>query len=167
MTAAEKGLLCKFQRNELVILGTQTDFFGMLEAARPVGDRCYVVEMIVLFGFVRIFLDVLIEDAARNDRGLVHEVGTGTVECYRVKGGGDADVRDERDVVFKMAVAVRRNVGDDGDMEARAAIDDRQGILSHLLVEVVEGGVVVRADGIEGADADAAAAADAFVVSAM
>ena len=52
-------------------------------------------------------------------------------------------------------------------MEAWASIDDSKGIFSHFLIEGIDGGVVVRVDGIKWANADAAAAADAFVVSAM
>ena len=79
----------------------------MFKAARPVRDRCYVVEMVVAFCLVRIFLDVFSKNTARNDRGLVYKVSTGAVKRYRIKGCREIDIRHKRNIVFGVAVAVR------------------------------------------------------------
>ena len=53
-------------------------------------------------------------------------------------------VRDDGRVVLPVAVAVRRNLVDDIDMESRAAVHHSLGVLGHLAVQLVVGRVVGR-----------------------
>ena len=62
-----------------------------------------------------------------------------------------------------MAVAVRRDVAHDVDVEARAVLYDGLCVLRHLAVEQITSIPLLVADGIVRAGADAAAAALAEV----
>lgn len=90
-------------------------------------------------------------------------IGTGLVEGDRVEGSEHADVRQDGRIVFSMAVAVRRNVHDQIDVEARAVLADGLGVFRHLAVQFFIGIPFDGFDGIEGTGADAAAAAFAQV----
>ena len=94
---------------------------------------------------------------------LLAEIDAGLIQGDGVKGGQHADVRQDGGVIFIMAVTVRGYVHDEADMEAGAAMAHRGGVLRDLAAEVLIGGVVDIGDGIEGAGADAAAAALAQV----
>ena len=66
-------------------------------------------------------------------------------------------------IVFGMAVAVRRNVHDQVDVEARAVLADGLGVFGHLAVQFFAGIPFDGLNGIKSTGADAAAAAFAQV----
>lgn len=90
-------------------------------------------------------------------------IGTGLIESNWVKGSEHADVWQDRRIVFSMAVAIRRNVHDQIDVEARAILADSLGVFGHLAVQFFIGIPFDGFNGVEGTGADAAAAAFAQV----
>ena len=58
----------------------------------------------------------------------------GLVKGKRVEGREHADVWQDRDIVFTVAVTVWRNIHDQGNMEVRSAIYDSLGIFCHAAV---------------------------------
>ena len=63
-----------------------------------------------------------------------------------------------------MAVAVRGDITRDGDMEAGSSVDNRLRIFRDLVVEHLNGLIVIRRDRVLGTDGDTPAAADALFV---
>lgn len=109
------------------------------------------------------FGQVIRQLAVGHGSGFHAGIGAGLVECDRVEGSEHADVRQDGRIVFSMAVAVRRNVHDQVDVEARAVLADGLGVFRHLAVQFFIGIPFDGFDGIEGTGADAAAAAFAQV----
>ena len=66
------------------------------------------MEMIV--SGVIVLLARFIEDTSVDDRLRIHRVRTCHVERYRVEGGEHAHVRHDREIVFRVTVAVRGNI---------------------------------------------------------
>ena len=58
----------------------------------------------------------------------------GLVKGKRVEGREHADIWQDRDIVFTMAVTVWRNIHNQGNMEVRSAIYDSFGIFCHAAV---------------------------------
>lgn len=74
----------------------------MVGADAPVRVRKCSGKMVVVRG---VLLPV-VEHAALHDRLAVDRVCAGKVECNWVEGGEHPNVRNERDVVFRVAIAV-------------------------------------------------------------
>ena len=108
--------------------------------------------------------EVVGELAVRQRRRLEAGVGARLVERDGVEGGEHADVRQDGGVVLAVAVAVRRDVAHDVDVEAGTVLADCLRVLRHLAVEEVAGIPLLVADRVEAAGADAAAAALAEVL---
>ena len=92
-------------------------------------------------------------------------IDAGLVEGQRIRGSEHSDIGEDGRVIFGVAVAGRRDVHDERDVEAVATADDGLGVLGHLGVEDGERLVLGEVDRIEVAGAKAAAAtyAVAFV----
>ena len=63
-----------------------------------------------------------------------------------------------------MAVAVRRYIADNGNMEMRPSLQDRLAVFRHLIIQDVIGFAKGRFNGILGTDADAAPTAHAVLL---
>ena len=118
--------------DELVLVGAESDLHGVVHGDAPAGVAVGVVEDVVS-------VLALVHPGALHARHLVAEVAAGHVERDGVESGEHADVRDDRRVVFRMAVAVRRDVADEADVETRLAVHDGGGVFGHLLVEGLGG----------------------------
>lgn len=105
-------------------------------------------------------LAALREECAGIGSAAIHRIRTGVIKRHRVERGEHADIRNDRRIIFRMTVAVGRNIHHDVDVEVRPSMHHREGILGHLLVDqpglLPPGGQ----NRILRADADAAAAAD-------
>lgn len=86
------------------------------------------------------------------------------IQRQRIEGREHTDIRQNRRIVFGVAVAVWGHVHNQRNVEIRAAIDDSLGVFSHAGIEQLVGVAVVKADRVKVARAQAAAAADALVV---
>ena len=118
----------------------------------------YVVMMLSLCGEVIAQLTVAYRGC------LLAGIGSGLVDCDWVKGSEHTDVRQDRCIVFAVAVAVRRDVHCHIDVEGRTVLADSLGIFRHLTVEEIIGIPLTVADSIKGACTDAAAAALADIL---
>ena len=92
---------------------------------------------------------------------IVAGVGTGLIQCHRVKACEHAHIRNDGRIVFIVAVAVGRNVDHQADMEIRPVLHHRFCILGHAAVQLVVGIVVLILNGVEVAVCKAAPAAHA------
>ena len=144
--------------DQFIFTCADAELFGMLQLDLPVRRGRNILEMIMMATVA------FAEDAGHQRGHLVDGVRAGLVKSHGIERGEHADVRDDRRVVFRMAVAERRDVHDDADMEMRAAFQHGPGVFRHLLVQRTGHGVVACADGVLRADGDALAAADAFVM---
>ena len=100
----------------------------MFYRSLPVGIGVNVCKVVVVFAAV------LFQNASGNDRLAVDSVHTGHIESHRVEGSEHADVRDNRDIVLRVAVTVWRYVCDKADMEAGTVFDDCIRIFCDLAV---------------------------------
>lgn len=126
----------------------------MVHGDAPAGVVVRIVENIVS-------VPAIVHPGALHARHLVAEVAACHVERDGVESGEHADVGDDRGVVFRMAVAVRRDVADEADVEIRLAVHDGGGVFGHFLVERLGGLRHGGVDGVDGAHAEAAAASGA------
>ena len=135
----------------------------MLEAGLPVGVGVHQVELVAVLEMtlVRLLRQAVV---GLEDGGLVDQVGAGLIEGDGIERGEHAQVGDDRGVVVVPAVALRRDVHDEADVEVRLVFQDSLGIFGDLVVQVL-GGVPLAQDGaLELAKRHALAAADAFRV---
>ena len=140
--------------DELVLVGAESDLHGVVHGDAPAGVVVRVVEDVVS-------VSAIVHPGALHARHPVAEVATCHVERDGVESGEHADVGDDRGVVFRMAVAVRRDVADEADVETRLAVHDGGGVFGHLLVEGLGGLCHRGVNGVDGAHAQAAAASGA------
>ena len=145
--------------DELVCPGADADLLRVLQADGPVRVRMGGVE-VVTGGAVAALVKQ--GGVGRGSLGQ-HGVGTGLVQSHRVEGGKHAHVRDDGDIVLRVAVAVGGHVHHQGHVEAGAAVYHGLGVLGDLLIQN-SGRLVIQAlDGILGAHRQAPGAAHALV----
>ena len=113
------------------------------------------------------FRQIVAELAVGHGRRLLAGIHAGLVQSHRVKGREHADVGQNRCVVIAMTVAVGGNIHGQIDMEAGTVLAHGLGVFCHLAVQLVAGIPFIVADGVEGAGADAAAAALADILVDM
>ena len=147
-----------FYLNQLIFAVAHSHFDCVFQAAFPVGVWMRVSEMVV----VAVFL--FGEDAAADHRLTVDCICAGLIQSDRVKGSEHADVGDNRDIVFRVAVAIRGDVDHQTDVEIGTSVNDCVGVLGDFVVEDGVGLVLTSFHCILRAGADAASAADALVV---
>jgi len=73
----------------------------MFNGGFPVGVGMGIFEMIVMMAAM------LFQNAPCHDRLAVYGISTGHIQGYRVKGGKHTHIRNDRDIVLRMTVAVR------------------------------------------------------------
>ena len=83
----------------------------MVEAALPVGCGAGIGKVVVMA------VVLLCQDASSHNRLAVNSVHTGHIQGYWVERCKHTNVWNDRHVIFRMAIAVRRNVNDQADME--------------------------------------------------
>lgn len=88
-------------------------------------------------------------------------VRTGLIQGDRIKGRKHAEVRQDRRVIFPMAVTIGRHVDNEVHMESRPTMNDGQDIFRHLTVKQLVGIPLHGFNGIKGTRPDTAAAASA------
>ena len=148
--------------HDLIFVGAEPELFAVLDHVLPVRVVMRGVEA------VAVVLELQVRDGAvRHDGLAVDSLGAGQIQGDRVGGGKHADVGDDGHVVFRVAVAVGRDVADDVDAVARAPVQYGLGVLGDLTVEDLLARVKARPDGVLGTDRDAAAAAGAGVMVDM
>ena len=106
----------------------------------------------------------LSQGAPRQDRLTIHRLDARKIERNGVKRGEHAHIRHHRHVILLMAVTVRGDITRDGDMEAGSSVDNCLCVFCDLVVEHLNGLIVIRRDRVLGTDGDAPPAADALVV---
>lgn len=151
---------CRSDTDQFITARAEADLFGVCKAAFPLRFRRAVDEVIVMIHKIGP-PQVVRKLAVRHRLGGQAGIRTGLVERHRVKRGEHADIRQDRGVVFTVAVAVGRDVHYQRDVERRPPIDDRLGVFGHAAVELVDGGAVRKGDRIKIACAEAAPAAHA------
>lgn len=87
---------------QFIFPASYADFFCMFHTGFPVGIRVCDVEMIPFLPMAFVFM----EHAPGNNGLAVAGIGAGNVYRYRVKGCKHAYIRDNWDIVFRMAVTV-------------------------------------------------------------
>ena len=135
------------------------EFFAVLDQILPVrivmrGMEAVTVVLVLQIG----------DGAVWKNRLTVDSLGAGQIQRDGVGGCKHPDVRDDGHVVFRVAVAVRRDVADDIDAVAGTTVQHGLGVFRNLAVEEPDTGLESRMDGVLGTDRDAAAAADAVVL---
>lgn len=121
-----------FYGNQLIILASQADFYGVVDAGTPVGHREGVGKVVVMA--VAVGGQFISQLASGLNRHGVAGIGTGDVYRYRVEGSEHSHIRDNGQVVFRVAVTIGGNVHDDVDVELGTSLNNRFGILCNLAV---------------------------------
>ena len=147
-----------FDFNQFIFTAAHAHFDSVFQTTFPVGVGMGIGEVVVVAMFF------FRQNAAFDDRLTVDRIGTCLVECYRVKRGKHTNIRNDWNIVFGMAVAVRRNVDDQADVEVRATVDDSVGVFGNFVVKDVIGFIGAGFDRIFRAGTDAASTAYTFVV---
>ena len=149
--------------DEIIIPGSQADLFPVGKGFTPADIGIAVLEMIMVMlpaGPGQVIGKLAVGHGIRRKT----EIRTGLVQCYRIKGGQHAEVRQDRSVIFPVAVAVGGNVHDQADMETGLSAADGGGVFRHFTSQHISGCVEGRMDGIKGAGADTSSAALADIL---
>ena len=149
--------------DDLVFAHAQTDLLGVIQAGFPLGVRRRIGKRITPIRKARL-AQVVPELAVRQRRALQARIHACLIQRQRIKGGKHADIRQDRRVVLAVAVAVRRDILNQRDVEMRTAIDDRLRVLGHAAVEHRVRVVADKVDRVKVARAKAAAAAQALIL---
>lgn len=129
----------------------------MGEAGLVLGIRIRVVEMVVMVMEVR--LRHLVRQLASRERGLFQAgIHTGLVEGERIERGEHAHIGDDRSVISGMAVAGRRHIAYQGNVEIRPAVHYGFRIFGHAAVKFLDRSILREIDSIEVAGSDTATA---------
>ena len=115
----------------------------------------HILVVVVFCGFSR--------HAARHQGLSIGFVDAGLVQCHRVERCKHAHIGDDGNVVATVAVALRRHVHHQTDVEVRLAVQHGLGIFGNLLVHHRLGLVPFGHDGSCGAVGNAVAAAQAVL----
>ena len=119
--------------DQFIFSGTQANLFRMFEARLPFALRSGVLEVVVMIVEVRA-MHVVVKLASWHWSSGKASIHTSLVEGKRVLGDKHTDVRKDRRIVFRMAIAIRRDIQYQRDVEMRTTIDHRLGIFSHFVV---------------------------------
>ena len=92
----------------------------------------------------------------------IDDVCTSAVKGYRVEGSCDSEVRNNGRVIVVPAVALRRDIHDEIDVEIRLVKNDGLGIFCNLVVEFLCRAAASNYGTIMLADSYALTAANAF-----
>ena len=95
-----------FHGDQFIGAAAEADLLGMLERFLPAYVRVAVKEMVVMMVPVR-FREVVSELTVADRRGSETSVNAGLIEGNRIKGGEHSDIRKNRSVILRVAVAVR------------------------------------------------------------
>ena len=112
-----------------------------------------------VFKMVMVMAAVLFQYASCHNRLAVHGICTGYIQSNRVKGSKHAHIRNNGDIVFRMAVAVRGYIHDQADVEIRPVSKNCLGVFCYFAVQDVIGLIKICLNGIHRTDSYAAAAA--------
>ena len=113
------------------------------------------------------FLQIMTKHTLLDRSHPVAQIRTRLIQSDRIKRCQHSDIRDDRDIVFRVAVTVRRDITDQRNMEARAILTYRIRILCHLVIEHRHRIIIVRSDRILRADSQATSATDTLVMIDM
>ena len=97
--------------DKLIVHGAESKLLRMLEARYPICRRVSVGKAVI------VSLPLPAQHAPRNYRLFVRRIRTGLVQSNRIKRSKHADVGDYRQIVLRVAIAIRRHVNDKTDME--------------------------------------------------
>ena len=70
-----------------------------------------------------------------NHRLTVHRICTGPVQRHRIKGGKHPHIRNDRNIIFRMTVTIRRHVNDKTHMKMRPVLQYRQAVFCNFLIQ--------------------------------
>ena len=116
----------------------------------------------MLLGAFRILGHILGQLGTRQDGSGVDQIGASLVNSYHIRAAEHTDIVHDGHIVFAVAVAVRRNVHDETDMELGFAVHDSRSIFGHAFIHQAGASPVNRRDGVGGTQSQAPAAAYAF-----
>ena len=101
----------------------------MVKLKFPVRFGRDILEMVV------VMIAVFRKDAVRKRFLAVHRIRTRLIQSNRVERSEHSDIRDNRSIIFRVAVTVWGDIHHKTDMELRTAVDNRERVFRHLLVE--------------------------------
>ena len=94
-----------FHGDQFIGAAAEANLLGVFECLLPAYVRVAVQEMVVMMVPVR-FREVVAELTVADRRGSETRVDTGLIEGNRIKGGKHSDIRKNRSVILRVAVAV-------------------------------------------------------------
>ena len=156
-------LFLQLQFDKLVFTSTGTDLLSVSQAALPLGVRGAVVEVVMTLAAFGILLQIPGQLASRQRVSSAAEVCTGLVDCDHISGGQHTDIRQDGYIVLRVAVAVGRYIYNKAQMELRTAGYQSGSVFSHSDVHLLAAAPFLRNNGVCGAEAEAAAAAEALI----
>lgn len=146
--------------NQFIFPVSESNFLTMNELCLPFRFGCRVYEMIVVVGET-FLMQMVAKHGIADWFGFQTHIGAGLVEGDWVEGSEHADVGQNRGVVFAVAIAVRRHIDDERNVEVVASGNDGFGVFRHLGIQDAIGLVLCKVDGIEIAGTEATATAHA------
>lgn len=147
-----------FDHMQIVASRAEADLLCVLECFLPTDVGVAVKEVIVVMvpiGFCKVVTQLAVADRSC----LLAEIGACLIQCHRIEGCQHADVRQNRGIIFTMAVTVRGDIHNQTDVEGGSAIAQGMGIFSHFAAEQLQGIFIHGVDCMESAGTDASAAA--------
>lgn len=142
--------------DQLVFRAAETDGFAVFDGGAPVCVRVHGMEVVVM-----VVVMCVGEEAARIHRLRVDRIGARHIQRDGIKRGKHADVRHDRRITVRVAVAAWRDVQRQCNVEVRASVAYGLGVLGDFAVEHVVC-TVGRIDGLHRTYAHAAATAGTF-----
>ncbi len=147
---------------QFVVPCSKADLLAVGQGLFPADIWIAVQEMIVMVVPVRV-CQVISQLAVGNRCCLQTEICAGLVQSYRIERCKHADIWKYRCVIFTVAVAVRRHIHDQADMEVRTSVAECIGVFRDLTAEDFICQAIDIGDCVKCAAADAAPAAFADI----
>ena len=126
----------------------------MFQAGNPICFRMNSLEVVAIVGKA-------IQCTARQYRLCIDCIGAGLIQGDGIQRGKHAYIGNDRCIVFVVAIAMGRDVDDEVDMEAGLILDNRLCVFGNFVVDHIISVIFSGRNSVEGANADAAAAAGA------
>ena len=110
------------------------------------------------------FVDVFVQKASAHRLLRIAGIRARLIQSHRIKACKHSHIRKDRDVIFGMAVTVRRHIDHQIDVERRTSVDNRLRVFCDLNVQILDSRFIFIVDRIEIACAQTPSTAHAFLM---
>src|SRR3712207_6526498 len=124
-------LITLLHRDQFIGTRADSDLLTMLQRLFPSYIWIAVHKVIMMMLKCRI-CQMFSQLAVPNRICFLTEIDTSLIQCNRIKRSQHSKIRKNRRIILTMAIAVRRNICDQADMETRASVYNSLRIFCNL-----------------------------------